>query len=76
MGSAKHYAEKINSKPFKQITKYLYKDNTNDLKYQALLIINKLLTFSKNENKLEQLFSFFIKEGNFWLPNYNKYIKN
>ena len=58
MGSAKHYAEKINSKPFKQITKYLYKDNTNDLKYQALLIINKLLTFPKMKKNYNNYYLF------------------
>ena len=64
VNSAKNYAEKTNSKPFKQITKYLSKDNSDDLKYQTLLFINKLLTFSKKENKLEFL-SFFTKEGIF-----------
>ena len=62
LNAAKFYAEKTNVFAFKQITKYLSKDNTIDLKYQTLLFINKLLAFTKKENKLE-LLSFFIKEG-------------
>ena len=62
VNAAKYYAEKTNTKPFKQITKYFSKENKDDIKSQTLLFINKLLTFSKNENKLE-LLSFFVKEG-------------
>ena len=64
VNSIKNNEEKTNIKAFKQITKYLSKDNTDELKNQTLLFINKLLNFSKKENKLE-LLSFFVREGIF-----------
>ena len=62
INSAKDYAKKTNTKIFIQITNYLDIKNKDEIKTYSLLFINKILSFSNKNIKLEILY-YFIDAG-------------